>query len=342
MRSADPGDLVDSFLDLALLGQSREAVAITLELLDAGVPEDEIIGDLLAAAQRQVGDGWQRNQLSVADEHVATGAAESALHALAAATPAPASSGLVVVACAEGDWHAVAAHMIAEQLRARGIAVAFLGASTPADHVASFVERRRPVALAISCNLALFYSGVARLADAAHAAGVPVLAGGRALRGGGGARAQRLGADASANDVTDAVATLAAWARQPPPVLQSATVLDADGLELEVRAAELGGSAYGDLVDSFPAMSGYDDRQIARTREDLVFIARFVAASQLVADDLVFTEFLDWLTELLAARGVPAAAVGAGLKVLQPRLLSVSPAAGRLGELGVRHLAQRQ
>lgn len=340
MRSADPADLVSTFLDLALLGQSRDAVAITLELLDAGVPEDEVIGDLLAAAQRQVGEGWQQNLLSVADEHLATGAAESALHALAAATPAPAETGLVVVACAEGDWHAVAAHMIAEQLRARGVPVAFLGASTPADHVASFVARHRPAALAVSCNLPLFYSGVARLADAAHASGVPVLAGGRALRAGG-ARAGRLGADGSADDVNDAVATLAAWGQQPPAVLECATVLDADGLELQARADELGASAFHDLADRFPAMSGYDDRQIARAGEDLVFIVRFVAAAQLVDDDLVLTEFLDWLTDLLAARGVPAAAVAAGLEVLQPRLAGVSPAAGMLGDRGIRHLAHR-
>ena len=85
---------------------------------------------------------------------------------------------LVVVTCAEGDWHAIAAHMFAEQLRSRGVVVAYLGASTPADHVARFFARHRPEVVAVSCNLPLYFRGLSRIADVAHALGIPVLAGG--------------------------------------------------------------------------------------------------------------------------------------------------------------------
>jgi hypothetical protein len=85
-------------------------------------------------------------------------------------------------------------------------------------------------------------------------------------------------------------------------------------------------------------MSNYDTRQLTRTREDLVFIARFVAAAQLVDDDTVLTEFLDWLAELLEARGVPRVALTAGLEALQP-LLDQIDETSNFGELGLHHLA---
>lgn len=177
MSSVESSGLVDLFLDLALVGDSRGAVRLALDLLDSGVPEELVIEGLLAVSQREVGERWHRNIVGVAEEHLCTSASESSLHALAASCPSEPSGGLVVVTCAEGDWHAIAAHMFAEQLRSRGVVVAYLGASTPADHVARFFARHRPEVVAVSCNLPLYFRGLSRIADVAHALGIPVLAG---------------------------------------------------------------------------------------------------------------------------------------------------------------------
>ena len=58
-----------------------------------------------------------------------------------------------------------------EMFRVEGIDVSYLGASTPADALAQFLRRHRPDALVLSCSLPLFFGGVTRLADAAHASG---------------------------------------------------------------------------------------------------------------------------------------------------------------------------
>jgi len=57
---------------------------------------------------------------------------------------------------------------------------------------------------------------------------------------------------------------------------------------------------------------------------------RFIAAARLVDDPIVLTDFLKWLTSLLAVRGVPSAAVGAGLTALAPLVGRIDPAAGEL------------
>ncbi|MDZ7679829.1 MAG: cobalamin-dependent protein [Acidimicrobiales bacterium] len=335
--SVGPAQRVDEFLDLAVEGSSKAAIDLVLRLLDDLVPSGTIISELLVPVQREVGARWQRDELSVADEHLATGVTESALHALVGVDAVPAKTGLVVLACAEGDWHALASRMFAEQLRSRGVVVAFLGASTPADQIATFVRRHRPEALAVSCTSALFYTGVPPLADAAHAAGIPVLVGGRALSGQPD-RSRRLGADAEPDDADAAITILDDWREHPPVVRVDPTPLPADALELDRRAGELGEVAFGELARRFSPMATYDDRQIARTREDLAYIVRYVAAAHLVDDPAVFTSFLDWLLEVLAPRGVPRGAVAASLDVLQPLVGEVSRAGGHLITIGRQHL----
>ena len=318
---------VTTFLELALSGEQRQAVRLATDLLDSGVPTATVITDLLAAVQREIGERWHRAEASTADEHLVTGVSQAALDALSSASAQIEPDGLVVVACAESDWHSLPAQMFAELLRAHGQGVLFLGPSTPAQDVAAFIQRRRPDALAITCNLPLSYIGCARLADVAHADGLPVIAGGRALTA---ARAATLGADAWTPGAGDAAATLRAWRGQAPVVSPHPVQLDQLALRLDAEATALGDAAMHGLEARFASMADYDARQRARSQEDLVYIVRFIAAARLVDDDEVFTSFERWLAALLAARGVPEHALAAGLEALAPLLRDVDRTADRL------------
>ncbi len=337
--SATPAELVAPFLDLAREGDTKAAVRVVTGLLDAGVPERVILVDLLAAAQREVGERWLRNDWTVVDEHLVSGVVESAVHALETLDTSvthEAERGFVVVACSEGDWHSLPSHMFANLLRDEGFAVSFLGSSTPAEHVGRFLARHRPEALAVSCTIPLTFNGVVRLTEVAHGEGVPVIAGGCAL-GDTPTRAMRLGADAWANDLVSATSVLSGWHDNGPPPFNSVTV-DRVALDLDARAAELAGTAFVVLTERFPALAAYDARQLTRTREDLEFIVRFVAATQLVDDPSVFTDFLAWLRSLLAARGVPAAAIIAGLEALVVQLDEMSILTAGILALGLNVL----
>ena len=328
----------DSFLDLALAGERAHATRLTLDLFEQGFPLPVLITDLLGAVQREVGARWHRAQIGVADEHLVTGVSQATLGALAAVAPDRPRRGTVVLACAEGDWHALPAQLFAEALRAEGQGVIYLGASTPAGEVSRWLERWRPDALLVTCNLALSYAGVVGFADAAHRHGVPVLAGGRALNP---ARAVALGADAWAADVTSAAQLLRSWRRLPPEVDPTPVELVTAAAALDDRAPELGGVAYEALAERFPPMADYDRRQRAHTYEDLVYIVRFLAAARLVDDDEVFSTFVTWLHELLVARGVPSATLIAGLEVLAPLLQPVDERGGALAVTAVELLGRR-
>ena len=160
-----------------------------------------------------------------------------------------------------------------------------------------------------------------------------MIAGGLAF-GAGPGRAERLGADAWAPTAADAAAILLAWKSKPPSVGRDPTPLDPVALHLNAEAESLGGAAFDGLTARFPRLADYDERQIARTREDLVFIVRFLAAALLAADRAIFVDFLDWLQLLLVRRDVPPQALIAGLDALRPVIEAVDTGPARLLDLG--------
>jgi methanogenic corrinoid protein MtbC1 len=271
---------------------------------------------LLAEVQRKVGELWQHNELTVAGEHAATAIADLALAAACfeAERRPHAPDGTVVVACAEEEWHVLPARMFAEQLTAAGWDVVFLGASTPAEHLQRFVAAERPAAVAVSCTVPLHLHGARRAISASHAAGVPVLAGGAAF-GTAPKRAAAIGADAWASTVDGAVATLSSWVSKRPP-LAAPLVDDAPALAAGAERPLIVERATRALASRFPPLADYTGWQLARTREDLDYILRFVEASLLTGDDSIITGFVSWLKSVLAARGLPGSIVPLGIGVL--------------------------
>jgi len=328
-----PRDYVPAYLRDAVRGHRKPVVQLTLDLLDRRVSRERIVVDLLAAAQREVGQLWYCNELTPADEHLATGVTTAALDSLMGETSQPAGGTYTVVTCAEGDFHSLAAQMFGELLREHGVGVTVLGASAPAEVVAEFLLRSGAGSLAISCSVPVFFPGMVRLIDAAHRLGIPVIAGGPAL-GSGPRRAERLGADAWALTADDAAAILLGWKSQPPSVRRDPTLVDPVALRLGAQADALGGAALDRL---FPAI-GNDEHGTARVRENLVFIVQFLAAARLAADTAIFSEFLNWLQNLLARRGVPPRDLIARLEALRPAVEAVDTGAARLLDLGCQAL----
>lgn len=329
--------VVDQYLSDAVSGLRRPAIRTTLDLFDSGVTYDRVIVELLAAAQREVGERWHRNQLTVADEHIATGVAAAALDALVSEVGPLAGDGQTVVVCAEGDWHSLAAQMFGEALHGHGVGVTVLGASTPAPYVAELLSRLNADCLAISCSLPIFFPGVTRLIDIAHLQGIPVIVGGRAF-GTDDSRAKRLGADGWALNAEDAVTIVRGWRLACPHVDKQPGSVDSASMIMMDQAAEIAHAALSRLVVRFPQMAGYNGEQLTRTEEDLAFNVQFLAAAMLVADDRIFTEFLGWLQSLLSSRGVPESALPSGLEALRPGVHDVSPDGARLLDLGHRTL----
>jgi methanogenic corrinoid protein MtbC1 len=308
---------LERFVDHLARRDRRAAARQALELLKAGATVQELLQGLLGPAQAEVGRRWEVNQWSVADEHAATAITDAVLGALAWRIETAEDQGHLVVTCAEGEWHSLPARMAAEILRTDGWQVTFLGASTPADHLRRLLAEVGAVAVAISCSVPIFLGGALRSVQAAQAAGVPALVGGRAF-GPDDLRARRLGADGWAPDAAAAAHLLGDWRRKPPAVGERpAGMRDAEPLELEAARSELVEAAMSELFLRFPPIAGYSEAQLARTREDLGYILQFLEAALLTDDPRIFlSEFLPWLARVLTTRGLPAGVVTVGLEAL--------------------------
>ena len=140
-------ETVGAYLDRLDRADQAGAIRLAAELLDAGCSVAEVLVDLVAVAQREIGRRWLTGAWSVAQEHAATHVSELVVGAVTARHSGPADRGHVVMACVEGEWHALAARIVAEVVRAAGWRVTFLGASVPARHLVSYLHQTGPEAV---------------------------------------------------------------------------------------------------------------------------------------------------------------------------------------------------
>jgi excisionase family DNA binding protein len=185
------------------VGDGLGSWSIIESALVSGSPSDMYV-NLLGPALRQIGDGWSRGAISIADEHRATAVALGLAGRLSPlfVRRGPPRAGTVLLAGAEGDTHLIPLLMVADALRADGWSVVNLGADVPrAELVATAQGTEHLSAVGISLgserNAARTSKNIRSLRTACP--GVPVLLGGPAA--GPEQMARDLGADGWASDL---------------------------------------------------------------------------------------------------------------------------------------------
>ncbi|MGH9945134.1 MAG: helix-turn-helix domain-containing protein, partial [Pyrinomonadaceae bacterium] len=143
-------------------GRESEAGALLINLYLGGAPLAEILDVVVGGSLRRVGELWHGGQMTVADEHLATRTAISALASLRRAVAPPAQGtnggGPLAVCCAvESELHEVPTLCAQVLLEAGGWRVVNLGANTPLYALADAVAKHRPglVCISSTTNLSL-------------------------------------------------------------------------------------------------------------------------------------------------------------------------------------------
>ncbi|MFG3697137.1 B12-binding domain-containing protein [Micromonospora sp. NPDC047620] len=87
---ANPAGVWPGYLHCLEEADEYAAIEVATGLLEAGVPAERVLLDLIAPAQAEVGERWVRNEWSVAQEHAATHVSERVVAAVAGfANPRP-------------------------------------------------------------------------------------------------------------------------------------------------------------------------------------------------------------------------------------------------------------
>ena len=281
------------------------AYRLALELLGCGVPFDDIVIDVLAPVQAELGRRWAAGDLGVADEHAASAAIEDLLVRLGATAESP-SGPPVVIVTPEHDAHALGGRVVASALALEGFRVLFLGASVPAIHLGDFLEMQQPFALALSCSVPTALVGAARSVGVAHELGIPVVGGGRALPTAD--RASRLGIDALAHVPGDAVRILRSWELSPPDRLAVAPGPVAEHAAL----VRLGHALIAGAIDATTDANGTTAGHV----EELRRVLQVLESSLLLDEPVLVAEHVQWLHETGPVHGFATADIDAVLGAL--------------------------
>ena len=160
-------------------------------------------------AQYEVGRRWERNEISVATEHVATAITQYVMAQLYGHLEIPETvRGNAVVTGVEGELHQLGANMVADVLEAEGWNVRFLGTQLPHGDVLGAVEDHEPRLLGVSATVLFNLPAVGRLIEDARSRFGSEL---RIVVGGGAFRSnpevwRELGADGFGRELRESVA----------------------------------------------------------------------------------------------------------------------------------------
>ncbi|MFI6588101.1 B12-binding domain-containing protein [Embleya sp. NPDC050493] len=312
----------------AVIGRDEPAaMRLVAAAADAGADRESLLLDVVAGVQHRIGVEWAADRISVAEEHAATAITDRVIAALAhhrPAPPLPQSRGRITVACVDGEWHSLPARLLAEVLTRRGWRVDFLGAHTPTPHLIAHVHQTNPAAVLLSASLPTHLPTAHQAVTAVQSLGMPVMVGGAAF-GVDGRYARLLRADAWAPDARSAADLLARGltshrAVQRHQIDDLPHLGDQEYTLVKTRRTTLVRQCLAGLDERLPAMPSYSAAQRERTAEDLAHIVDFLATALYVDDVALFTSFVTWTADILAARHVPVAGLRMGLDVLAGQL----------------------
>lgn len=109
------GELALQYLEAILSGRRRYAESLMTDAIDAGVSARAIYRDVLTPTLREIGLMWHRGEITVADEHIATMAAENLMSVLRLRFRCAAEHNRRMLATAVGgELHCIGVRMVAD------------------------------------------------------------------------------------------------------------------------------------------------------------------------------------------------------------------------------------
>lgn len=144
--------LAHLFLD----GEEDEAIEF-LKSLVKDHPRLYLYEDLITPAMYYIGELWENNEISVADEHLATGVCDYVLSNLdfemGIKNKLPQNGLKAMLFGVEEEQHYIGLKMVANSFKDQGWQVRYLGPNLPLDHSVSQIMKYRPDVIGVSAAL---------------------------------------------------------------------------------------------------------------------------------------------------------------------------------------------
>lgn len=182
--AVDFAALADRFVVAQLAGDRREAYRLVVEeALSLGACVVDVQSKVIRVAQDRIGTLWETNQISIAQEHLATGISQVVMARLYDCEAPPRRNGKhIAMACVEGELHDMPARLVADYLDYNGFAVRYFGASVPPRHLVTALQAEPVDLCALSATMTFHAPALREAVTAIRAAlpALPIVVGGRA------------------------------------------------------------------------------------------------------------------------------------------------------------------
>ncbi len=172
------------YLSALLEGDKKECLQIVQHLVNSNVQLKEIYMDLFQRSMYRIGQMWEKERCSIADEHIATKITESLIEYVSGFYNSEKREGkLVLVTCIDKEFHELGARMVAGYFESAGWDTIFAGSNVPEEDVLKLIYEKKPDVVGLSSS---FYINVNRLIRLVRAIkqnfpGQEILIGGQAL-----------------------------------------------------------------------------------------------------------------------------------------------------------------
>jgi MerR family transcriptional regulator, light-induced transcriptional regulator len=151
-----PEALYQTYLEKLIAGDRADCIAVVNKLMDQGLDVRRIYLDLFQRSLYDVGTMWERNEISVAVEHLATAITESVLTLLYPVIFRSERIGKkAVIACLANEYHQIGGKIVADIFELNGWDSYFLGANTPTADLIDIISKTGPDIVGLS--LAVYF-----------------------------------------------------------------------------------------------------------------------------------------------------------------------------------------
>lgn len=184
-EAGEYAQLARLYLDALLRVERDAATRMIIKAVEQGTSVKDIYIHVFEPAQHEVGRLWQRNKITVAEEHFCTAATQMIMSQL---YPYIFQGGKrkehrLVATCVEGEMHEIGVRMVADLLEMAGWDTYYLGANTPLKSILDTLKQLKPDLLAVSAAIHFNIPAVKELIETIHSTPnlpeVKILVGGR-------------------------------------------------------------------------------------------------------------------------------------------------------------------
>lgn len=148
---------------------SARCKSICNSLINDGVALSDIYVNLFQRALYRIGNQWEKNRLSIADEHLASQIIETLMSYLYTNSKCRNSNGnTVLVTCIGKEFHELGAKMVSHIFEINGWKTFFLGANTPTKDIVKMVKDKQPKIVGLSLSFYLNYLRLIEIIEAIH------------------------------------------------------------------------------------------------------------------------------------------------------------------------------